>query len=148
MIEWCQIMSVLNVSQNVKKYNIPVLGKLLVRWNRILGIEIPREVQIGENVNFAHNSVGSVIHSRTRIEDDVIIFPGVTIGKADIYEDWKHSKVEGFVIAQGAALCAGAKILCKEGTLRIGKHAIIAANAVVTHSVGPYEIWGEYLLNV
>ena len=135
-------MSFLNVSQNVKKYKVPLLGKLLVRWNRVLGAEIPNEVQIGNNVNFAHNAVGSVIHSRTIIEDDVIIFPGVTIGKADIYEDWKHSKVEGFVIEKGAALCAGAKILCKEGTLRIGKHAIIAANAVVTNSVGSYEIWG------
>lgn len=43
---------------------------------------------------------------------------------------------------KGAALCSGAKILCKEGTLRIGHHVIVGANAVVTKSVPPYEIWG------
>lgn len=141
-------MSFMNVSHNCKKYNVPLLGKILVRWNRILGVEIPLEVQLGNNVIFAHNAVGCVIHCRTVIEDDVIIFPGVTIGKADIFEDWEHSKVEGFIIEKGAALCAGAKILCKEGILRIGKHTIIGANAVVTHSIAPYEIWGGPRLSV
>lgn len=89
----------MNVSQNVKKYNVPLLGKFLVRWNRIvLGTAIPKEVLVGNNVNFAYNAIGSVIHKRTVIEDNVWIFPGVSIGKADIFEDWMHSKVEGFVI--------------------------------------------------
>lgn len=130
-----------DVSKLARFYNGP-FKKVAKRLILLRGVDLPNEVTIGKNVNFAHNAVGTVIHRRTIIEDDLIIFPGVTIGKADIYEDWKHSKVEGFVIEQGAALCAGAKILCKEGTLRIGKHAIIAANAVVTHSVGAYEIWG------
>lgn len=39
----------------------------------------------------------------------------VTIGKADIFEDWKNSKVEGLVIEKGAVLCAGAKFSAKRG---------------------------------
>lgn len=119
-----------------------ILRKFASKFIKLRGCEIPASVILGNNVNFAHNAVGTVIHGKTVIEDDVIIFPGVTVGKADIFEDWKNSKVEGFVIEKGAALCAGAKVLCKEGTLRIGRHAIVAANAVVNHSVGAYEIVG------
>lgn len=129
------------VNKLVCLYNGP-FRKVAQKLAFFRGVEIPTEVKIGCNVNFAHNAVGTVIHRKTVIEDDVIIFPGVTIGKADIFEDWQNSKVEGFIIEKGAALCAGAKVLCKEGILHIGKHAIVAANAVVNHSVGAYEIVG------
>lgn len=135
-----------DVSKLATFYNGP-FRKIAKQMILLRGVDLPIEVKLGKNVTFAHNAVGSVIHRKTVIEDDVFIFPGVTIGKADIFEDWKHSKVEGFVIEKGVALCAGSKILCKEGTLRIGKHAIVAANAVVTKSIGPYEIWGGYRLN-
>lgn len=124
------------------------MGKLLIRWNSIFGIEIPREVQIGKNVNFAHNSVGSVIHSRTRIKDNIIIFPGVTIGKADIYEDWKHSKVEGLVIEQGAALCAGAKILVKREHFELVNTLLLRQMWLLHTRLGPMKSREEYLLNV
>lgn len=116
--------------------------KIVAKLILLRGVDLPAEVSIGENVTFAHNAVGSVIHRHTIIEKDVYIFPSVTIGKADIFEDYTNSKVNGFIIHEGAALCAGAKILCKEGTLEIGKKSIVAANAVLTHSIGPYEIWG------
>lgn len=39
-------------------------------------------------------------------------------------------------------IAAGAKILAGEETVMIGEGAVVAANAVLTHSIGPYEVWG------
>lgn len=135
------------VTKLVKFYNTPLINHIASKIVLILGCHCPTQVKIGKNVIFAHNAVGTVIHPRTVIEDRVFIFQGVTIGKADIFEDYVNSKVKGFIVHEGAALCAGAKVLCKEGTIEIGKKAIVAANAVLTHSIGPYEIWGGYRPN-
>lgn len=35
----------------------------------------------------------------------------------------------------------GAKVLCKEGVLTVGKNTIIGANAVLLESTGDNEIW-------
>ena len=48
--------------------------------------------------------------------------------------------MKGFVVREGAVLCAGAKVFCKEGTLEIGKEAIVATNAVALHSIADYWI--------
>lgn len=109
--------------------------------NYILGVDIPRGVKIGKGVRFPHNSIGTVIHDNTIIEDDVKIYQNVTLGRADVYSVPK-SEFEGFYLEQGACICAGAKIICKKGTLRIGKDAVVAANAVLLNSIGPGEIWG------
>lgn len=125
-----------------KGYKIPIIRKVAKTVYRLLGVYIPFSAKIGKGVVFCHNAVGIVIHGKTQIEDYSMIFPGVTIGKADVLEDWTHSKVDGFNIGKHAVLCSGCKILCKEGTLKIGDYAIIAANAVVTHDVNNCEIWG------
>lgn len=39
-------------------------------------------------------------------------------------------------------IAAGAKILAGAETVVIGEGAVVAANAVLTHSIGPYEVWG------
>ena len=135
-----------DVTRLAKLYKSP-FKKIASKLILLRGVDLPSEVSMEENVVFAHNAIGSVIHRKTIIEKNVYIFPGVTIGKADIFEDYTNSKVKGFIIREGAALCAGAKVLCKEGTLEIGKKAIVAANAVLTHSIGSYEIWGGYRPN-
>lgn len=134
-------MLILDVSKLAGLYTTPLknMAKFLIK---LRGVELPTTVKMGKNITFAHNAYGSVIHSKTVIENDVFIFPGVTIGKADIFENWKNSKVKGFIIEEGAALCSGCKVLCKEGTLTVGRRAIVAANAVLLNSIGPYEIWG------
>lgn len=92
-------------------------------------------------MKFPHNSIGTVIHDNTIIEDGVRIYQNVTLGRADIYND-KNDDFKGFYIEKGACICAGAKILCKKGILRIGADAVVAANAVLLNSIGPGEIWG------
>ena len=105
------------------------------------GLEIPSSVIMGENCDFPHNSVGTVIHPDTIIKDNVKIYQNVTIGRADIYEDYKSSKMKKIIIEEGAIICAGAKILSKQEELVIGKNSIIGANAVLLNSTGENEIW-------
>lgn len=130
------------VSRIVRYYHIPFIGRIAKQINLLLGVDIPRAVKLGKNVTFPHNSVGTVIHENTVIEDDVKIYQNVTLGRADIYKPVKDSKFEGFVIKKGACICAGAKLICKEGTLVVGENAVVAANAVLLNSIGPGEIWG------
>lgn len=132
----------MTVTGLVRCYRIPILGSLARRLALILGADIPRKVVIGNNVRFPHNSIGTVIHENTTIEDDVKIYQNVTIGRADIYKSTPNKDYKGVHIKRGACICAGAKILYKNGLLTIGENAVIAANAVVLESVGDNEIWG------
>lgn len=124
-----------------KLQKIPVIGLLFRFMLLILGVEIPKRVILGKNVEFPHNSVGTVIHPYTTIKDRVKIYQNVTLGRADIYVDYSKSKMKGIIVEEGAVICAGAKVLCKEGTLVIGKNSIIAANAVLLTSTQDNEIW-------
>lgn len=135
-------MKILEVSYWVKFYNVPFFKKFAYVANKLLGAVIPVTIKMGKNIIFAHNAIGSVIHGKTIIKDNVILFQNITIGKSEIFEDHENSKVNGFILEEGCAICAGAKVLCKNGTLIIGKKSIVAANAVLLNSIGPYEIWG------
>lgn len=126
----------------LKYRNKKGLKKIIYRVMLILGLDLPSSVIIGKNVNFVHNAIGTVIHNNTIIKDNVRIYQNVTIGRADIYRDMKYSKMKNIIIEEGAIICAGAKVLCKEGTLIIGKNSVIGANCVITHSIGENEIWG------
>lgn len=98
---------------------------------------------IGKNVHFPHNSFGTVIHDNTVIKDNVKIYQNVTFRRADVYKSKKNANPEfkGFLIKEGACICAGAKLICKKGTLVVGKNAVVGANAVLLHSIGDNEIW-------
>ncbi len=111
--------------------------------NYLLGVDIPRCVVIGDNVSFPHNSFGTVIHDNTVIKDNVKIYQNVTLGRADVYKSTKDSTLEfkGFLIKEGACICAGAKLICKKGTLVVGENAVVGANAVLLNSIGDNEIW-------
>ena len=124
-----------------RNYNI-ILDKIIEKKLMNKGISIPRKVKIGNNVLFPHNSVGTVLHPNTIIEDNVVIYQNVTIGRSDIQNSFEKSKMKKILIKEGAIICAGAKVLCKEGTLTVGKNTIVAANAVLLNSTGDNEIWG------
>ena len=118
-----------------------IIGKIVEKIILKKGISIPRKVKIGNNVEFPHNSIGTVIHPNTIIEDNVKIYQNVTLGRADIHIPIEKSKMKEIHVKKGAIICAGAKILCKEGTLTIGENTIIAANAVLLQSTNDNEIW-------
>lgn len=116
-----------------------IIHKLLLRK----GVDIPASVIIGNNVQFPHNSFGTVIHPNTVIGNNVKIYQNVTIGRSDINLDFKNSKMKDskIIIEDGAIICAGAKVLSKEKNMRIGKNSIVGANAVLLNSIGDNEVW-------
>jgi serine O-acetyltransferase len=118
-----------------------LFGKLAYYLLKLLGAEIPCSVKIGPGFLLEHGGFGVVIHSRSEIGAGVHIYPGVTLGRADIYRPMAHSKFAGIVIEDEVILSPGAKVLCKEGVLRVGKGTVVGANAVLLQSTGKYEIW-------
>lgn len=123
----------------LRKY--PLIGWFAFYILKIIGLELPRNVKVGKRVRFMHWAVGTVIHRRVEIEDGVRIFQNVTLGRADVYRSLEDSKMEGILIKKGAIIGAGAKVLCKEGTLVVGENTVIGANAVLFESTGDNEIW-------
>jgi len=121
--------------------NWPVIGKLAYYALKLLGSEIPLSVPIGKDFQLEHGGFGVVVHSRSEIGNRVKIYPGVTIGRADIHNPMEKSLFEGVVIEDDVILCPGAKVLCKEGVLHVGKGTVVGANAVLLHSTGENEIW-------
>jgi serine O-acetyltransferase len=121
--------------------NWPLVGKLAYFVLKGLGVEIPRGVPVGPDFELAHGGVGVVIHSRAVIGARVKIYPGVTVGRADIYRPASESRFEGVVIEDDVILAPGAKVLCKAGVLTVGRGSVIGANAVLLESTGAGEVW-------
>lgn len=132
----------MSVDGLLKYRKIKFIRILATKLIGIEGVILPLGVKLGKNVSFRHNAVGTVIHAKTEIENNVKIYQNVTVGRADINVPPSKSKFEGVLIKEGAILAAGAKILCKEGKLVVGKNTIVAANAVLLNSTGDNEIWG------
>lgn len=82
-----------------------------------------------------------MVHPHTEIGNNVKLYQGVTLGKADIHKEVHESKFEKIKVEDYAIICAGAKILCKEGKLTIAKGSIVGANSVLTCSTNKYETW-------
>jgi serine O-acetyltransferase len=119
----------------------PILGPIGYYLLKLFGLELPRPVHIGENLEIVHGGFGIVIHSKAQIGNRVKLYPGVTLGRADIYKPMSESLFEGIKIEDDVVLSAGCKILCKEGVLRVGRGTVIGANAVLLESTGEWEIW-------
>jgi len=119
----------------------PLFGRLAYYALKLLGVEIPRSVPVGSDFELAHGGVGVVIHSSAEIGRRVKIYPGVTLGRADIHLPMERSKFERIIIEDDVILAPGAKVLCKEGTLRVGRGTVVGANAVLLQSTGENEIW-------
>jgi len=118
-----------------------VVGQLAYYLLKLLGAEIPLPVKFGADCMLLHGGFGVVIHPQTEFADRVRIYPGVTLGRADIHHPASSSAFKGIQVGSDAILCSGAKILCKEGFLIIGKGSMVAANAVLLESTGENEIW-------
>jgi serine O-acetyltransferase len=108
---------------------------------KLFGTEIPTSVPVGEGFELAHGGFGVVVHSKSQIGKRVKIYPGVTLGRADIYRPASESRFEGIVIEDDVILAPGAKVLCKEGVLMVRRGTVVGANAVLLESTGENEIW-------
>ena len=121
--------------------NNVLFGRLAYWFLKLLGVEIPRSVRIGPGFLLHHGGVGVVIHPKTVIGAGVGIYPGVTLGRADVYRPAEASSFEGIVIHDDVILGAGAKVMCQRGILQVGRGTVLGANAVLLESTGENELW-------
>ncbi len=118
-----------------------LFGRLAYFLLKLLGAEIPRPVRIGRDFLLVHGGFGVVIHPQTVIGDRVRVYPGVTLGRADVQRPAEQSAFKGLAVGDDVILSSGAKVLCKEGLLTVGRGTIVGANAVLLESTGEDEIW-------
>jgi serine O-acetyltransferase len=110
------------------KMHVPLLPRLLALFNRVVfAVQLPAATRIGRGARLNYSGLGTVIHERAVIGERVEIGPGVVIGgRSKIYEVP--------VIEDDVQIGVGAKIL---GPVRVGRGAVVGANAVVLHDVPP-----------
>lgn len=117
-----------HISENV------AIGK-----NCIIGqnVFIGKNVKIGDGVKIQNNVS---VFEGVEIEDDVFIGPSVVftnvINPRSFIE--RKSEFKTTLIKKGASIGANATIICGN---TIGEYAMIGAGAVLTRSVGDYELW-------
>ena len=103
------------------------LARMLMGLTQILThVDIHPAAVIGSRV-FIDHANGVVIGETAIVEDDVLIYQGVTLGGVSLAHGKRHPTIK-----KGAVLGAGAKIL---GNITIGEYAKIGANSVVVKEV-------------
>lgn len=105
------------------RHRVPFIGRL---YKLLLNCDIYCDMK-GREVFMPH-PYGIVIHSRTQLGQRVVIMQQVTLGGRQFGVN------EAPVIEDDVYIGAGAKVL---GNVRIGRHATVGANAVVTRDVPP-----------
>ena len=115
------------IAHKLYKANFKRIARMLMGLNHIFThIDIHPAAVIGQRV-FIDHGTGVVIGETSIIEDDVLIYQGVTLGGVSLKHGKRHPTVK-----QGAVLGAGSKIL---GNIIIGENAKIGANSVVVKEV-------------
>lgn len=98
-------------------------------WRFLTGIEIHPGAQIASGV-FIDHGMGTVIGETAVVEEEAVIFHGVTLGGTGKETGKRHPTVK-----KGALISAHAQIL---GAITIGEYAKVGANAVVLKEVPAY----------
>lgn len=118
-----------------------LFGRLVQEALALYGMEVPAAAEIGPGLTVFHRGFGTVLHPWTTLGANVTLYNGVTIGRADPWVPQERSAMRRVVLEDGVVVCAGAKIVCKAGVLTVGAGTVVGANAVLTCSTGPNEIW-------
>ncbi len=114
------VLALTRVRELARRWRVPGVNRALrLAQTALYGIEIGKDVHLGEGVCFVH-TLGTVIGGDARLGARVRVLGNVTIGTA---------KDNGYpVIGDDVTIGAGARIL---GPVTIGRGATIGANAVV-----------------
>ncbi len=109
------------------KKNFKVIARIIMGLNQALtNIDIHPACSIGRRV-FIDHGFGVVVGETAEIEDDVLIYQGVTLGGVTLDKGKRHPTIKKNVV-----IGAGAKIL---GNITIGENSKIGANSVVVKNV-------------
>ena len=115
------------VANRLHKNGFRQLARTVMGLNQIItNIDIHPAATIGKRV-FIDHGFGVVIGETTIIEDDVLIYQGVTLGGVSLEPGKRHPTICHHVVVG-----AGAKVL---GNITIGEHSKIGANSVVVKNV-------------
>ena len=114
--------------------NLKIPARMISQLSRFLtGIEIHPAAKIGKNL-FIDHGMGVVIGETSEIGDNVTIYHAVTLGGSSPSIDSERQRNEKRhpTIGDEVVIGSGAQII---GPIIVGKHARIAANAVVLKDV-------------
>ena len=115
------------VANRLYNANFKRFARIMMGLNQIItNIDIHPAAAIGKRL-FIDHGAGVVIGETSIIEDDVLIYQGVTLGGVSLTHGKRHP-----TIRNNAVIGAGAKIL---GNITIGEYAKIGANSVVVKEV-------------
>jgi len=115
------------IAHRIYRANFKATARIVMGLNQLFtNIDIHPAARIGRRV-FIDHGIGVVIGETTIIEDDVVIYQGVTLGGVSLTEGKRHP-----TIRRGAVIGAGSKVL---GNIVIGEEAKIGANSVVVREV-------------
>ncbi|NPA82491.1 MAG: serine O-acetyltransferase [Epsilonproteobacteria bacterium] len=105
-----------------------LLARIIMGITQIItNVDIHPGAKIGRRV-FIDHATGVVIGETAVVEDDVLIYQGVTLGGVSLDRGVKRHPT----VKRGAVIGGGAKVL---GNIEIGENARIGANSVVIKSV-------------
>jgi len=115
------------VANRLHKANWKRISRVIMGITQVItNIDIHPAATIGSRV-FIDHGTGVVIGETTVIEDDVLIYQGVTLGGVSLTPGKRHPTIK-----KGAVIGAGAKVL---GNIVIGANSKIGANSVVVKEV-------------
>jgi serine O-acetyltransferase len=113
------------------RHHLRPFGKLFSLTNFVVfGLEIGIDCEIGPGLYFPHTS-GTVIGA-TRIGANAVIYHNVTLGAKE--PDLAYDPAKRPSVGDDVFIGSGAKVL---GGVSLGDRSVVAANAVVVHSVPP-----------
>lgn len=115
------------VANRLYNANFKRMSRIIMGITQVItNIDIHPAATIGRRV-FIDHGTGVVIGETSIIEEDVVIYQGVTLGGVSLEVGKRHPTIK-----QGVVIGAGAKIL---GNITIGAYAKIGANSVVVREV-------------
>ncbi len=118
------------IANRLYKRGWKLIARIIMGITQIItNVDIHPAATIGRRV-FIDHATGVVIGETAVIEDDVLIYQGVTLGGVSLDRGVKRHPT----VRRGAVIGGGAKVL---GNIEIGENARIGANSVVIKSVPP-----------
>jgi serine O-acetyltransferase len=107
----------------------------------VLYIDLPWNVEIGENFQLLHRGAGVIIHPATRIGNNVTIAPYSGTGQLYPMDPWPMEEWPKVIIEDDVLIGVDVKVLAPREGLTIGKGTIVGAGSVLNQSTGPNEVW-------